>query len=56
MTTTGKRLIKAAEEAAEIAKNPPAQEDCDYCIDHVPPTGYWRCPVCDAEWPEEDDK
>lgn len=27
-------------------------EYCEYCADNVPPYGYWRCPVCDAEWPD----
>lgn len=25
-------------------------EECEYCPDHVPIQGYWRCPECDAEW------
>lgn len=34
---------------------PSQEEDCDYCADHVPAHGYWRCPECDAEWPDGDD-
>lgn len=27
---------------------------CDYCEDRAPSDGsYYRCPKCDAEWPEE---
>lgn len=31
-------------------------EPCPYCGDgdHVPAKGHWICPVCDAEWNEED--
>lgn len=28
---------------------------CDFCADHVPAKGYWRCPKCDAEWPDDGD-
>lgn len=36
-------------------KTVPDEDDgCDYCADHVPTEGYWRCPVCDAEWYEDD--
>lgn len=36
-------------------RHPEEQDDgCDYCADHVPAKGYWRCPVCDAEWNEEE--
>ena len=32
-------------------------EPCPGCGDgdKVPHSGYWRCPVCDAEWPGEDE-
>lgn len=37
----------------------PGDEDddgyCDYCADHVPAKGAWVCPVCDAEWPDEEE-
>jgi len=29
-------------------------EFCNYCSDNCPPHGYWHCPVCDAEWPDDD--
>jgi hypothetical protein len=29
-------------------------EFCNYCSDNCPPQGYWHCPVCDAEWPDDD--
>ena len=35
------------------------EEDiCEYCGDGdpVPAKGYWRCPVCDAEWPDEEEE
>lgn len=34
------------------------EERCDYCGDGdpVPPVGYWRCPVCDAEWHNDEDE
>ena len=25
-------------------------DPCNWCFDHVPATGYWKCPICDAEW------
>jgi len=28
-------------------------EYCDHCERACPAKGYWRCPVCDAEWIEE---
>ena len=33
------------------------REPCPGCGDgdKVPTTGYWRCPVCDAEWHDDDD-
>jgi hypothetical protein len=33
-----------------------ADPDCPGCRggDKVPAFEYWRCPVCDAEWLEED--
>jgi hypothetical protein len=31
-----------------------SDEYCEYCADNVPPKGYWRCPVCDAEWPDDE--
>jgi hypothetical protein len=31
-------------------------EPCEYCGDgDRVPRGHWICPVCDAEWPEEDE-
>jgi len=29
-------------------------EFCTYCSDNCPHSGYWHCPVCDAEWPDDD--
>lgn len=33
------------------------EEPCEGCGDgdKVPAKGYFRCPVCDAEWPDEDE-
>jgi hypothetical protein len=33
-----------------------ADPDCPGCQggDKAPAWGYWRCPVCDAEWEDED--
>ena len=33
----------------------PYEEPCEHCQSHVPAKGYWVCPICDAEWPEEDE-
>lgn len=33
----------------------PDDDSCEYCTDHVPDRGYWRCPVCDAEWPDDEE-
>lgn len=32
-------------------------EPCEHCGDGdpVPAKGYWRCPVCDAEWNTNED-
>ena len=30
----------------------PDDEYCEGC-ENVPAKGYWLCPVCDAEWPDE---
>lgn len=40
--------------SSTIIEVPAEDEDCDYCADHVPAHGYWRCPQCDAEWPDGD--
>lgn len=31
---------------------------CEGCGDgdKVPASGYWRCPVCDTEWPDDDEE
>lgn len=44
--------LEAIRGAAEPEEN--ADEPCPGC-DKVPAKGYWRCPVCDAEWPDDDD-
>lgn len=33
-----------------------ADPDCEGCGggDKVPAFEYWRCPVCDTEWPEDE--
>ena len=33
------------------------QKPCAGCGDgdKVPATGYWRCPVCDSEWSDDDE-
>ncbi len=33
------------------------EEPCEHCGegDPVPAKGYWRCPVCDAEWNDKDE-
>lgn len=33
----------------------PEDDPCEYCESHCPATGAWHCPVCDADWPEEDE-
>jgi len=35
------------------------EEDLEPCLgcgdgDKVPAKGYWKCPVCDAEWADDD--
>ena len=30
-------------------------EPCEHCESNCPSTGYWHCPVCDAEWNDDDD-
>lgn len=37
-----------------MSENPAEDEYCDYCADHVPAHGYWRCPKCDAEWSDDE--
>ncbi len=30
-------------------------DEPEYCMgcEKAPPNGYWKCPVCDAEWHDE---
>ncbi len=47
------------EKEREAARWPADQADerCDHCGegDPVPAKGYWKCPVCDAEWNVDED-
>lgn len=35
----------------------PEDDRCGHCGegDPVPAKGYWRCPVCDAEWNQDEE-
>ena len=36
-------------------QGPPEFDDpeyCENCENNCPPSGYWHCPECDAEWPD----
>lgn len=37
-----------------MGKREPISDHCPGC-DRVPPTGYYICPVCDAEYPDDDE-
>ena len=41
---------------SEAPESIEADPECEGCGggDKVPAFGYWRCPVCDAEWPNEE--
>ncbi len=40
-----------------IEDSSPDDEDYEECpgCERAPAKGYYRCPVCDAEWPDEDE-
>lgn len=53
----GEQPGATAPATAALAVDDEMDEPCEYCGegDPVPATGYWRCPVCDAEWNQDDE-